>query len=168
MGQVRQRPIEWAQPVIGAGLKNFNKVSETVYRSEQPDDDAFAALAKFGIKEVLNLREFHSDDDEAKGLILKLHRLTFATGSITQRQIVQALQIIKDAQGPLLVHCWHGSDRTGAVVASYRIVFQGWTKEQALDELKNGGFGYHAKIYPNIVDLIKSLDVARIRNELKL
>jgi len=94
--------------------------------------------------------------------------LKFATGSITQDQLIEALAIIRDAKGPLLVHCWHGSDRTGAVIAAYRIVFQNWTKEQALDELKNGGFGYHAKIYPNIVDLINGLDVKTICLKLNL
>lgn len=43
----------------------------------------------------------------------------------------------------MVVHCWHGSDRTGAVIAAYRIVQQGWSQHDAIDEMINGGYGFH-------------------------
>ena len=89
------------------------------------------------------------------------HRM--AAGSLTEKDLRQVLASIRDAPKPVLVHCWQGSDRTGAVVAAYRIAFQGWTREQAIDELVNGGYGYHASYYPNIVALIRSLDVAKLK-----
>ena len=51
---------------------------------------------------------------------------------------------IRRASGPVLVHCLHGSDRTGTIVAMYRIVEQGWTREAAIAEMTGGGYGYHA------------------------
>ena len=66
------------------------------------------------------------------------------------------MRILKNAPKPIVVHCHQGSDRTGAVIAMYRIVFQKWAKEKALDEMENGGFGFH-KRYSNIVHYIKGI-----------
>ncbi|BBB24999.1 phosphatase domain-containing putative toxin [Amphritea japonica] len=159
----RLRPKMWATPVIGTELNNIYRVDEHLYRSEQPDDEAFPQLAAFGIKAILNLREFHTDEDEAGKTELKLHQLKLRTGKVTENQLIEALRVIKNSKNPILVHCWHGSDRTGTVVAAYRIIEQNWSKEQALDEMINGGYGYHASIFPNLVELINGLDVKRVR-----
>jgi protein tyrosine/serine phosphatase len=44
-------------------------------------------------------------------------------------EIKQSLEIIKNAPKPILIHCWHGSDRTGVVAASYRIIKQNGAKK---------------------------------------
>lgn len=164
--EVRVRPTEWGQKVIGSELDNFYKIDDRLYRSEQPDDDAMEEVEKFGIKQVLNLRNFHTDDDEAEDTKLTLKKVKMNASEVTQEQITEALKIINNSKGPTLVHCWHGSDRTGVVVASYRIVCQNWTKEKAIDEMRHGGYGYHAKIYPNLVKLLKNLDVEKIKKSL--
>jgi len=164
--EIRLRPAVWAAPVIGSSLDNLYKVDKGVYRSEQPDKRGFIELSSFGLKEVLNLREYHSDDDEAEKTTLTLHRIKIDTGKISEQQVISALKIIKDRKGPIVVHCWHGSDRTGTVIASYRVIFNNWTKAQAIDELRNGGYGYHARIYPNVVKLINNLNVKKIKTEL--
>ncbi len=164
----RLRPADWAVPVIGSSLDNLYKVGDGLYRSEQPNDAAFREVSKFGVGEVLNLREYHSDDDEAEGAGLILHRIKIDTGAISQDQLFEALAIVINRKSPMLVHCWHGSDRTGAVIAAYRVVVENWTKEKAIDELVAGGYGYHDSIYPNIVTLIQELDVEKMRQELGL
>jgi protein tyrosine/serine phosphatase len=88
------------------------------------------------------------------------------TGSITEQQIIDALKIIQNREKAIVVHCWHGSDRTGATIAAYRMVFNDWSKAQAIDELANGGYGYHVRIYPNIVKLIEDLDVEKVKRSL--
>ncbi len=45
-------------------------------------------------------------------------------------------------QQKVLLHCYHGSDRTGASVAMYRIIFQNWSTTDALAEMKHGGYGF--------------------------
>ena len=45
--------------------------------------------------------------------------------------------------GPFFVHCQHGSDRTGVCIAAYRIVVQGWTKQDAIREMTGGNYGFH-------------------------
>lgn len=87
-------------------------------------------------------------------------------GDIREDDVVKALKIIKSAEGPVLVHCWHGSDRTGLVCASYRIIFQNWTKQAALDELINGGYGYHKSIYKNIARWIEHADVEALKKKI--
>ncbi|XOF34334.1 MAG: dual specificity protein phosphatase family protein [Candidatus Electrothrix sp. YB6] len=166
--EVRLRPSKWAVPVIGSSLQNFYALDSKIYRSEQPDSKAFAELEKFGIQEVLNLRQFHTDNDEAEKTDIKLHHVKMNTDDIKVEQLVQALKIIKNSKGPVLIHCWHGSDRTGIVSASYRIILQNWSKDHAIEELKDGGYGYHAKIYPNIIEMLNSLDVQAIKAELGL
>ena len=61
--ETRLRPDVWATPVIGTELNNFYRIDDHLYRSEQPSDEAFPQLAELGIEEILNLREFHTDDD---------------------------------------------------------------------------------------------------------
>lgn len=166
--QPRLRPSSWAQPVLETGLSNLYQVDHELYRSEQPDHDELAQLRKLGVGEILNLREYHDDLDEMEQLSFQLHQVEMAAGSVTQEQLITALAVIKNRTKPLLVHCWHGSDRTGAVIAAYRIVFQNWTKAQALDEMVNGGFGYHASVYANLIELIESLEVAKMKAGLKI
>lgn len=162
------RPDAWAAEVEVTGLNNIYMVSPDLYRSEQPDGDAFVQLDGLGIKSVLNLRNSQTDLDETESTDLDLYLIKMSVGNVSEEELFEALQVIRDAESPVLVHCWHGSDRAGAVVAAYRIVFQDWSKEDAIDEFKNGGYGYHKFFYPNLVDVLERLDVARLKSELDL
>lgn len=162
---VRVRPIDWAQPVIGIELDNFYQMTEQVYRSQQPDDEEMKQLESMGIRSILNLRKYHSDDDEAKGTSLNLIHLPVDAGDINDEFILGSLRAINVAEKPILIHCWHGSDRTGVVSAMYRMVFQGWPRERAIDEFINGGYGYHARFYPNIEHYLQTVDIVSMRQQ---
>jgi tyrosine-protein phosphatase SIW14 len=164
----RLRPATWGKPIIGSQFSNLYQIDKEVYRSEQPDEEGVSDLQALAIKEILNLREYHSDDGEVGKSNFILERVPMDAGKVTQQQVVQALRIIKNRKGPILIHCWHGSDRTGVTVAAYRIVFNNWTKQQALDEMIHGGYGYHASFYPNLVELVKNFDIKKMRTELGL
>ncbi len=154
-----------AVKIDGLGLNNLYKIDEGVFRSEQPDKSDFARLEKFGITEVLNLRLLHSDEDEAKNTNLTLYRVPMRAGNIKENDVIQALKIIKNRKGNMLVHCKHGSDRTGIIIAMYRIVFQNYTKEQAITEMIGGGFGFHL-IYQNIIEYIRQADIEKIKSQI--
>ena len=111
-----------------------------------------------------NLRNRHSDDDEAAETKIKLHRLKMKAHSVNEEQLIKALRIIRNRKGPIVFHCHHGSDRTGAVCAMYRIVFQGVSKQKAIQEMTEGGFGFH-RIYKNIIRTIEKADIERIKRE---
>jgi len=161
----RLRPENWATAVISEHLENGFRVDGRLYRSAQPDVQAMHELEKLGIRRVLNLREFHDDEDENGTTEMELFRVPMNAATIRDAEVVAALKIILASEEPILVHCWHGSDRTGTVVAMYRIIVQGWTREAALDELVNGGYGYHA-VYGNIPDYLRQVDLEKIRREL--
>jgi len=164
----RERPAAWSTAMIDTGMTNLYQVDKGVYRAAQPDDDDIGDLKAIGIKEVLNLREYHHDNGELDGARLILKRVPMNAGEVTQAQLIEALRIIKQRKGPILIHCWHGSDRTGVTVAAYRILFNHWSKQQALDEMIHGGYGYHAGIFPNLVELVKKLDIPAMRKALQL
>lgn len=161
----RERPANWAVPVINTSLENLYRVGAELYRCEQPDKKDIPDLKALGIQSILNLRRYNSDPKEltAAGFVPLLQRME--ADDLTVNDLVAALRLIKDAPKPVLVHCWHGSDRTGSVVAAYRIVFQGWTPAAALDELRFGGFGYHEKTFPNIITLFETLDAGLLRQQ---
>ncbi len=158
------RPSGWAQPVALAGVPNLHRVSGRLYRSAQPTPAGFQALEHAGIRTVLNLRQYYDDDAEAAGTRLSLRHRWVNTGDFGDREMRDALQTIAQSRQPILVHCLHGADRTGTVIALYRMVCQGWGKQQALDELQTGGYGYHP-IFGNIPEYIRQVDVEKMRQQ---
>ncbi len=162
-----QRPDVEKIHIPGLSLDNIYRIDEGVYRSEQPNVRDFSLLEAYGIREVLSLRFWHGDYRKARNTSLQLHHLKVHAHSLREYEVMQALQIIRNRKGPILIHCWHGSDRTGAVVAMYRIVFQNVSKEAAIEELRNGGFGFHT-VFGNIVRMIENADVEKIRHKLEL
>lgn len=151
--------------IPGSELVNLYQIDSGIYRSEQPSAVDFKALEKYGIREALNFRNKNSDDDEAAGTKIKLHRIKMKAHSVSEEQLISALRIIKNRKGPIVFHCHHGSDRTGAVCAMYRIVFQGVSKQKAIEEMTEGGFGFHG-IYKNIIRTIEKADIERIKHDL--
>ncbi|BCU76232.1 tyrosine-protein phosphatase [Luteolibacter sp. LG18] len=142
---------------------NLARVDGKVWRSAQPEATDFAELRQQGITTVLNLREWHSDAAKAEGSHLSLQRVRMNAGSIPEQDLARAVKILKDAPGPVLVHCWHGSDRTGTVVALYRMAVQGWPRERAIAEFTDPRYGYHAGVYPNLRHYLEQVDLAAFK-----
>ncbi|MBD0777921.1 dual specificity protein phosphatase family protein [Maribacter sp. ANRC-HE7] len=155
-----------AQKIDSRNFKNLYRLNDSLYRSEQPSKKGFKYLESLDVKTVLNLRRSDKNGRKADGTSLQLVNLPLKAGKLTEDQIILALKAIQGAEGPVLVHCWHGSDRTGAIIAAYRIVFENWTKEKAIAELRNKFFGYHEKMYPNVVTLLQNLNIGRIKKDL--
>lgn len=157
-----KRPEEWAKPLKLQGVPNFHKVDNKLYRSAQPTSEGMKNLQKYGIKTVINLRGFHSDKDEIGELKLKQFHIPINTWHIKDEHAVKFLEIVSNPENqPVLVHCQHGADRTGTMCAVYRIVVQGWSKKQALKELKDGGYNYHS-MWVNLIKWINRTDMDKI------
>ena len=164
------RDPNWAVPITLAGVPNLNQVGPNIFRSAQPTPDGFKALeSKLGIKTVLSLRNFHSDLPLLSGTTLDLKSVPMDPLYITTDEVTKALSILvaESKLHPVLVHCQHGSDRTGVVMAMYRVVVQGWDKDKAIAEMENGGFGFHA-IFFNIPNFVKNADIAKYRQVLAI
>lgn len=152
--------------ILTSGVKNLYMVSPDIYRSAQPDEQDFQRLHKAGLKSVLNLRAHHSDKEKIGSLPLNLYELPMNAGSLTLEDLFKALVILRDAPRPLLIHCWHGSDRTGAVAAAYRIVFQNSSVESAVTEFMEPRYGHHRLIYRNIPKLLYGIDWEKVKQSL--
>ncbi len=164
------RDAKWAKPLKVDGVPNLNFVAPNLYRSAQPTAEGFkAAEAQFHLLTSLSLRETSNDADLLVGTQIDNQLVPMNAAHFTDVQVIEALKIIRAAQakGPILVHCLHGADRTGVVIAMYRILYQGWSKDQAIDELKNGGFNFHS-IFFNIPHFIQNADISTFKQALAI
>ncbi len=155
-----------AESIQLEGVENSYKISRDLYRSAQPEREGFTALQNLGIRSVLNLREYHKDTRKARHTQLHLMAYPVAAGEVTAADVENCLALIANAPKPVLVHCWHGSDRTGIVVAAYRIVFQKWSVAAAEKEFRDERFGYHEFWYENLLTLLRETDWDAMRQRL--
>lgn len=157
------RPPQWAVPMKVQGVSNLHKITDSLYRSAQPTEEGMKNLEKMGIKTIINLRAFHSDKNKLKGTGLLNNELSVKTWHIEDEDVIKVLKIIgKKENAPFLIHCQHGADRTGVMSAMYRIVVQGWSKDEAIKEMVEGGYGFHS-VWSNIIAYVKDVDVEKIK-----
>jgi protein tyrosine phosphatase (PTP) superfamily phosphohydrolase (DUF442 family) len=146
------------------GLANFAKVSDHLWRGEQPSREGFATLKSLGVKTVVNLRTSRSDRADLAGLGLDLVELDVEPHDLDDHEVLAFLKVATDpARQPVFVHCKHGADRTGAMVAAYRMVAQGWAREDAVAELPR--FGFH-EVWVNIRRYVERVDAGELRRRL--
>jgi len=156
-----ERPATWAKKIEKQGLPNLHQVSPTLYRSAQPLDGCDKAIQELGIKTVVNLRFSDTDTMMPKGVTV--HNVKLTVMSVSDADIIRVLSIlVKPENTPCLVHCQHGADRTGVICAAYRVCVQGWTKDAAVEEMKNGGFGFH-RLLANLPVVVRQMDAEAIR-----
>jgi protein tyrosine/serine phosphatase len=176
-----QRPLNWAQPVgktqLHQGLPNLFQVSPVLYRSAQPTAEGLNLLnqnlaVSYGlpkeIKTVVNLRNNEGDGALVIPTGVRYEQIPFDTWQVKETDVVRFLKIVRNPNNqPVLLHCKHGADRTGMMTAIYRIVEQGWRKQDAIAEMTQGGFGYHP-IWSNLIRYIEHMDVADIQRKVTL
>ena len=142
----------WASKTDGTGpqgLPNFHQVNEYIYRGAQPTDDGWKTLAKLGVKTILDLRreDEHSTTAEAQGVEAAGMRYVnvpmVGVVAPTEEQMSKILTLLEShTDGPVFVHCQRGADRTGAVIACYRIMHDHWENQKALAEAKSDGMSW--------------------------
>jgi protein tyrosine phosphatase (PTP) superfamily phosphohydrolase (DUF442 family) len=159
------RPKTWAQPIKLEGVPNLYRVSNELYRGDQPSPQGMRNLKNLGLKTIINLRSFHSDRDEIGGTGLAYEHIYMKAWHPEEKELVRFLKIVTDPRRvPVLVHCQHGADRTGVVIAFYRIAVQGWSKTEAIREMTGGGFGFH-QVWGNLPQWIQKLDINSIKRQ---
>jgi len=162
------RPAQWAVPIIDQkGLPNLFKVNDVLYRGAQPNRKGYAELKAMGIKTVVDLRLLHSEREKIEKNGLHYVRLPEITWDEKNQDVIDFLRVVTDpGNQPVFVHCHHGADRTGAMIAAYRVVVQGGSKEGAIKEMTEGGYGFHP-MWKSLVKLIQDLEVEKIRKSLE-
>ena len=158
------RSPEWAQPV--GNQYNLHQMTPTLYRSALPDERALPLLQTLKIATVINFLP-ESDAQWLQSSDIKQVQLSYRTNHVDDSDVLAAIRAIQaaEADGPVLMHCKHGADRTGLMAAMYRVVVQGWSKEDALNEMTLGGFGSSNGFKDGVRYMMKA-DVDKLRTAL--
>lgn len=167
------RPPHWATRVepLPPGLENLWSVAPGLYRSGQPTAEGFRSLDGLGVRTVVSLRQTVSDLPLAAGTAVAVVRIPMKSRFVAEdrgARVVRAMRAVRAGMeiGGVAVHCRHGSDRTGLIMALWRILYEGWTRQQALDELIAGGYGYHP-IWANIPRYLRKVDLKDLRGRIE-
>lgn len=146
----------FAAPVV-EGVGNFQRVDDHVYRGAQPTREGFSNLNKLGIKVVVDLRE-PGDRSVLENKIVSAAGMKYISvpmnGMATPKSesVQKVLALLEDnSTGPVFVHCKRGADRTGGVIACYRIEHNGWKNARALVEARSLGMSWFQKAIQSYV-----------------
>jgi protein tyrosine/serine phosphatase len=127
-----------------AGIPNFHPVNDHIYRGGQPADAAWRSLANLGVRTVVDLRrrDEHATDVEAQAV--KAAGMQYVNVPMSGMMAPSQADVLKvfslfDSKQPVFVHCKEGKDRTGTVIACYRILRDHWQNRKALKEAESYG-----------------------------
>ena len=136
-------PVATAPDALG--VANFHQVNERICRGAQPAAYGYQRLAKLGVRTVLDLRG-ESGQAAAEEKLVSAAGMRFVSipmaelSAPTDAQVAAALALLNlPSAAPVFVHCRRGADRTGTVIACYRIAHDGWTNRRALEEARSHG-----------------------------
>ena len=124
-----------------SGLKNVGRVAPGIYRGAQPEEEGYRTLKKMGIRTVINLRSANDGRKEVEGAGMQYLEFPMRMfGEVNESSVQKAIKAMSDAsKQPVFLHCKLGEDRTGIVVAVYRMK-EHWSLKQAEAEMQEFGF----------------------------
>ena len=137
---------DWFQEVL---IQNFAVVDKgRIYRSGLPTARQLDYLCEeYKIATVISLSGDVTEEYKALGLFMEKRNLNHINLPLTtetnppQQKIDTFLREISDSNNwPVLVHCGAGVDRTGMMIALYRMVNDGWQWDRAKEEALDRGF----------------------------
>lgn len=147
-------PRSPAQTITVHGVQHVAKVTPLLYRGAQPSSEGYDALAKMGIDIVVDVRgtERESEGREVQRAGMKYVAIPWHCPFPKDKVFARFLRLIKENPNKkIFVHCRLGDDRGGMMIASYRMAFEGWSAQEAADEMKQFGFvRWHHFICPGL------------------
>jgi tyrosine-protein phosphatase SIW14 len=162
-------PVETAQPARAsfgapaeklkiAGVPNAGKINDSLYRGAQPSAQGLAELKKLGVTTIVDLRgnrgPVAQERAQAEALGLRFVDIPMSGWSAPSTdQVSHFLKLLRDEPtNKVFVHCYYGADRTGVMIAAYRIAEQNWTADQAIAEMYS--FGFHYRWHPTMKNYV--------------
>jgi tyrosine-protein phosphatase SIW14 len=143
------------------GLPNFGRVTDNLYRGGQPTPEGFSALRAMGVGIVVNFREGHKETAAEKNRVESLGMKYIgipwsASRDPSSSQIVEFLDLVRaNRNTKIFVHCRRGADRTGTMIASYRIAVEHKPVSEAVAEMHR--FHYDWLLRPQLKRYVESL-----------
>ena len=136
---------------LGSAIKNFCVVTPNVlWRGARPDKDGAGWLIQQGVRTIVNL-ELILDDKRTFGeatvenannydvAYFRIHDwkpLLILAPSIVDDRVAHFLAVVSQQPKPIYVHCRYGENRTGVMVAAYRVLVEGVGDEEAIEEMR--------------------------------
>jgi protein tyrosine phosphatase (PTP) superfamily phosphohydrolase (DUF442 family) len=143
---VASQAVGWAgEKSKTPGVENFGQVSSVLYRGAQPSEEGFKTLHNLGVAIVVNFRdesgETSHEKREVEALGMKYVGIPWnAIGDPTDAEVVKFLDLVRaNPQAKIFVHCRRGADRTGTMVAAYRVAIEHKAPNDAVSEM----YQYH-------------------------
>jgi protein tyrosine phosphatase (PTP) superfamily phosphohydrolase (DUF442 family) len=159
-----------ATTIAAPAISNFDIVSEGLWRGAAPSNQALQKLADSGVKTIVDLRMAGQGAQEeasrAKKLGIKYVHIPLGFMGPSLFKVGQFLNIVNNpANQPVFVHCRYGADRTGALVAVFRVIHDHWSFNQAYTEMRSHHFKPWLASLKRMVARVG--DSAEVQKELK-
>lgn len=130
-----------------AEVPRFREVSKNIYRSGRPNKEGLEWLKEeYNLKTIINLedKDYYVEREKkwAEELSIEYNSIPMSASKTPKdKDVNKALELLADTQKhPIIVHCYHGQDRTGLIIGLHRVESEGWDSETAYEEMKDLGF----------------------------
>jgi tyrosine-protein phosphatase SIW14 len=133
------------------GVSNFGEVNSHLFRGGQPKGAGYANLKKMGVDVVVDLRLSGNDTEKKNVTKVGMEYVAIPWHCMFPKDRVSAkfLSVLEEnKEKKVFVHCRYGDDRTGMMIAAYRMAVEGWTPEEARKEMEK--FGFHKLVCPRL------------------
>lgn len=163
LSSVEPRPAQWAQSVDAS--YHLYQMDELLYRSALPRENDVPWLQQQNVKTVINFYQ-KSDSTWLHDDSIEQVQIPLRTDRIDDVDVLRVLRSIASVQqkGAVLMHCKHGQNRTGLIAAMYRMVFENWSKADAMAEMQLG-YGGEERM-SGATRYLENVDVVAIKHAL--
>jgi protein tyrosine/serine phosphatase len=139
-------------------LPNFGEVTPRLYRGGQPTPQGFNKLAEMGVAIVVDFGRSSRDEKQTRKLGMEYVTIPWHCPFPKDEAFAKFLKLVKEnPDKKIFAHCRLGDDRTGMMIAAYRMAMRGWSADEAMNEMKQFGFSEaHHFICPGLAGYERS------------